>query len=1466
MEALRQHLLLCFLLLASACLCDGQTRPLTVFAADSASYVKQLTPAAHRLQSRHPELRFHIRTTEQIQSEAPEALRRLLAEADVISIGRAYGEVARKLLDAMPRQAERKTVFVAYSDAELFRLNRFNAVLPFRTADASEITALADSLAQTRDPQSAVTEWKNRRPDLGPWLDAMRYLAAKGAGNMENLLLQLLSLRDVRYEPRPVAAPPPYFIHHRGEILQSAADLLPRLHPNRPSVAVIDYDTYFHSGDTELLERIVTELESAGFNVIPIIAAWGEPTHRALREFLLDRREALSLTAVVGLQSFLLGGDQAREKVTPLLQEIGVPVFRAIRLLKRSPEEWLHSEDGLPWASVYYQIAMPELQGAIEPILVGAEKENVTDELTGARVPKFVPIPERIARMVRRIRNWHRLQTLASGDKRVALIYYNHPPGKQNIGADYLNVPATILALLDRMKQEGYEIPELPPNVETLTGLLMERGINVANWAPGLQIKLARNTFRLPVPAYNDWFRQLPAIARDEVRSGPIGYIRSLVELAGQTDERSEIHKTLDRFLSGTRTFVETFPGDQSGAIEALDALDVQLRTDLNHGAISPETKRLLGRIRALNLEGISGWGPEPGQILVADGSIAIPGLQFGNVFIGPQPQRGWQADADTLHSSTIISPHHQYLAFYYYLQHVFRADVIVHIGRHSSYEWLPRKQVALADFDFPDIVIGDVPAVYLYTVDGVGEGLQAKRRGLSVIVDHLIPPLKTTELYGSVLELQALVEQFEAQDVPQRKELIASEIRMRIALDHFESDLGDKVAEYDDDKLAHTVGHYLEELKNTFLPYGLHTFGTPWEPHKVELLADSMRKMLPDGSDADSRRFEALIRASFDAEIEAFLTALRGGFIAPGKGNDPIRTPAVLPTGKNFYALDASVMPTPIAYQMAKPLAEEALRLNDPMPEKVAAILWAVETVRDEGTMLSFILHLLGVRPEWDSRGLVKELRLIPPAELQRPRIDPVITTSGLFRDLFAQMLVLLDRSIRMTLAASYHEIAGRHPELEPKLRAALGGESYESGREPLEANYVAKHWVETLLAHPEASGEEAIARIFGPAEGGYGSGINRVIEQAWTWKHRSEVADVYIHRMSHSYSTGAWGMSSPKLYRQLLRGVDLNFHSRSTNLYGVVDNDDYFDYFGGLSLAIERTNEGRVPGNYVLHLADPGRPRIDTLQHFLTREMRTRYFNPEWVKGMMNEGYAGARTISNKFAEFAWGWQVTNPDIIRDWMWDELHAVYFKDKYAIGVTDWLSEKQHAAALVNMGSILMTASNKGFWKGEPETLRHIANTIGELVVRHGPACSSHNCGNRQTIAWAQRWMRPDLRPRFLATMQSAVQGAPLAGGLYSSDGTARPVAASVPGRPGRAVLFDAVIPAGSLFRPDEGEDLLHAVRAAIAHVDLRAAAAAIAIQLLLGIFAWLIRRHMTARPVVESGLVDRPAESSGLH
>jgi cobaltochelatase CobN len=272
----------------------------------------------------------------------------------------------------------------------------------------------------------------------------------------------------------------------------------------------------------------------------------------------------------------------------------------------------------------------------------------------------------------------------------------------------------------------------------------------------------------------------------------------------------------------------------------------------------------------------------------------------------------------------------------------------------------------------------------------------------------------------------------------------------------------------------------------------------------------------------------------------------------------------------------------------------------------------------------------------------------------------------------------------------------------------------------------------------------------------------------------------------MSHSYTEKNWGYSNPDLFENELQGINTAYHSRSTNLYGVLDNDDYYDYYGGLSMAIEKVNNGNAPNLNVLYYANPARPQVMSLQTFMTQEMRTRYYNPEWIQGMMNQGYSGARYVSNKFVSYLWGWQVTSPDTVKNWMWEEVTNTYVKDQYDMGVNKWLSSGNNVYAMISITGTLLTAADKGYWKTDDATLRLVANTWANAIAQNGVACCDCSCGNLAMMTWATQYINPDILARFNAQMFKATMNPSFAANQVNSQPTAsNPSQSTASGRQG---------------------------------------------------------------------------------
>lgn len=260
-----------------------------------------------------------------------------------------------------------------------------------------------------------------------------------------------------------------------------------------------------------------------------------------------------------------------------------------------------------------------------------------------------------------------------------------------------------------------------------------------------------------------------------------------------------------------------------------------------------------------------------------------------------------------------------------------------------------------------------------------------------------------------------------------------------------------------------------------------------------------------------------------------------------------------------------------------------------------------------------------------------------------------------------------------------------------------------------------------------------------------------------SWTWNDTSELADFYLGRMGNMYSKKYWGDTNPLVFLRALSNSDTIVASRNTNQYGVLDNDDFFDYWGGLSMTVEKIL-GKAPKFNVLMYADKNNAYISSLEEVMYKEIAARYDNPEWISGMMKEGYSGARYMSNKFISNLQGWQVTRPSAVSDDLWNRIYNTYYKDKYGIGVKDWLMKGNNAYSLISMSGTMLTTIHKGYWNADDEIIRDIANTWAQATVQNGVACCDCSCGNIAMMQWAVQYVNPDILAQLLPKLYDATK------------------------------------------------------------------------------------------------------------
>ena len=282
-----------------------------------------------------------------------------------------------------------------------------------------------------------------------------------------------------------------------------------------------------------------------------------------------------------------------------------------------------------------------------------------------------------------------------------------------------------------------------------------------------------------------------------------------------------------------------------------------------------------------------------------------------------------------------------------------------------------------------------------------------------------------------------------------------------------------------------------------------------------------------------------------------------------------------------------------------------------------------------------------------------------------------------------------------------------------------------------------MALNWVEEareiLKQNPNITAQElgkiSSMRVFATAPGSYGAGINRLAERSGAWNDRSELADVFIKRMGYSYSQDNQGELATKSFERQLEKVENTYLGRASNLYGLMDNNDTFDYLGGLNLAIEKVT-GKQPNSFVIDHANSNNLKITPLETALLSELRGRFLNPQWIKPLMNEGYSGARTMGSEFIEYLWGWQVTSPEIIKDWVWEEVKAVYVDDKLNLKLDEFLSSNHQVQVLTNMLAVMLVAIQRDFWKADEQTQKQLSEKFAKNIIEHGIPGSGHTHAN----------------------------------------------------------------------------------------------------------------------------------------
>jgi magnesium chelatase subunit H len=975
--------------------------------------------------------------------------------------------------------------------------------------------------------------------------------------------------------------------------------------PHSPVIGILLYRKHVITKQP-YIPQLIRSFEKAGLTPLPIFIN-GVEGHVAVRDLMttdyeIQQRqlgnietpsissEAVKVDAIVSTIGFPLVGGPAGsmeagrqvEVAKRILTAKNVPYIVAAPLLIQDISSWTRQGVGGLQSVVLY--ALPELDGAIDTVPLGG--------LVGENI---YLVPERVQRLIGRVKSWVALRQKPVSERKIAIILYGFPPGYGAVGtAALLNVPRSLLKFLHALKEQGYTVGDLP-----------EDGEELIRW-----VKEADESFDDP--------KNISASVNVRTLEKWLGYL---------------------------------------------------------------QTSRIKKQWKSLTGTGIKTYGDE----------FQIGGVQLGNIWIGVQPPLGIQGDPMRLMFERDLTPHPQYAAYYKWLQNEFQADALVHFGMHGTVEWLPGSPLGNTGYSWSDILLGNLPNLYIYAANNPSESMLAKRRGYGVLISHNVPPYGRAGLYKELVALRDLI--LEYREDSEKNYVLKEGICKKIVDSGLDADcpfedakrLGvgftpENVRMFSDrafDDYLVVLYEYLQVLENRLFSSGLHTLG---EKPSEEALGGYLEAYFGgeeevnepqrrgERREEEEKEIRDLLMQSTD-ELTNLLRGLNGEYIPPAPGGDLLRDGAgVLPTGRNIHALDPYRMPSPAAYERGREIAQKIIVQHlaeyGKYPETVAVMLWGLDAIKTKGESLGILLELVGAEPVKEGTGRVVRYELKPLAEVGHPRIDVLGNLSGIFRDSFVNIIELLDDLFQRAADAD----------------------------EPQDQNFIRRHAL-TLKAQGV---ENASARLFSNPAGDFGSLVNdRVVDG--NWESGEELGNTWQSRNVFSYGREDKGQARPEVLNTLLKTSDRIVQEIDSVEYGLTDIQEYYANTGGLKRAAEKQSGKKVTTSFVESFSKDTTPR--NLDDLLRMEYRTKLVNPKWAQAMVNQGSGGAFEISQRMTALI-GWGGT-ADFTDDWVYDQAADTYALDAE---MADKL-RKANPEAFRNILGRMLEAHGRGFWEADGEKL-----------------------------------------------------------------------------------------------------------------------------------------------------------------
>ncbi len=1305
---------------------QGRSLIKVVYVVLESQYQSALSQAVRSINDKHPSVAIEISgyLIEELRSnENYEAFKKDIATANVFIGSLIFIEdLADKVVAAVEPHRDNLDVAVVFpSMPQVMRLNKMgsfsmaqlgqskSAIAQFmRNRKEKSGASFQDGMLKLLQTLPKVLKYLpiEKAQDARNFMLSFQYWLGGSSENLENFLLMLTdkyifpgAYKEALKYQDPVTYPDMGIWHPLSTRMfedvkeylnwyNSRKDINADLKdPLAPCVGLVLQRTHLVTGDDAHYVAMVQEFEAMGAKVIPVFAG-GLDFSKPVEAYFWDTKgkEGNCLVdVVISLTGFALVGGPARQdhpKAIETLKRLNRPYMVALPLVFQTTQEWQDSDLGLHPIQVALQIAIPELDGAIEPIILSGRDAN-----TG----KAIALQDRIETVVRRAMKWANLRRQPKLQKKVAITVFSFPPDKGNVGtAAYLDVFGSIYEVMQALKRNGYDLPELPESASALMQEVIHDAQAQYN-SPELNI-----AYKMSVPEYE---QLTPYSHRLEENWGaPPGHLN--------TDGQN--------LLIYGKQFGNVFIGVQPTF------------------GYEGDPMRLLFSRSASPHHGFAAYYTYLEQIWKADavlhfgthGSLEfMPGKQMGmsgdcypDNLIGSIPNLYYYAANNP--SEATIAKRRSYaetisyltppaenaglykglkelselIASYQTLKGSGRGIPIVNTIMDKCRLVNLDKDITLPETDAKDMSAEErdniVGMVYrrLMEIESrllpcglhvIGKPPSAEE-AIATLVNiasldrneqetKSLPRIIATSIGRDINDIYRLNDQGILEDVELLQSITLATRSAVTALVKAQTDADGRVA-----KVAKL--NFFNMGKKEPWTEALHQAGYP----KVD--SQDLKPLF------EYLEF-CLVQVCADNELGALLKALEGEYVLPGPGGDPIRNPDVLPTGKNIHALDPQSIPTTAAVLSAKIVVDrllerQKLENGGQYPETIACVLWGTDNIKTYGESLAQVMWMVGVRPVPDALGRVNKLELISLEELGRPRIDVVINCSGVFRDLFINQMNLLDQAVKMAAEAD----------------------------EPLSMNYVRKH----ALIQAEEMGinlRQAATRVFSNASGSYSSNVNLAVENS-TWDSEAELQDMYLSRKSYAFSADDPGMmdKSQQIFETALKTVDVTFQNLDSSEISLTDVSHYFDSDPTKLVASLRA-DGKTPSSFIADTTTAN-AQVRSLSETVRLDARTKLLNPKWYEGMLNHGYEGVREVSKRLVNTV-GWSAT-AGAVDNWIYEDTNTTFIQDEAMR--QRLLNLNPHSFRKIV--STLLEVNGRGYWETSESNLQMLRELYQEVEDR----------------------------------------------------------------------------------------------------------------------------------------------------